>query len=105
MTRIDVRPAMENPKMTTSKSFRIDAPLDPQQVDETDMPWSLLNEARDPSVIREGALVIVGDVEDPLVARVVDFVELGHVTKVHFEILGNAYEVADLLESARHTSA
>lgn len=87
--------------MGFSESFRIDIPLDPQQIDETGLPWSLLDEADNSEVIREGALVIVGDEEDPLLARVVDLVGLGHATKVRFEILAGAYEVADLVGRTR----
>lgn len=43
--------------MTSPDDIRIDIPLDPQQVDETDFPWALLDQARDPALIRENALM------------------------------------------------
>jgi hypothetical protein len=50
----------------------IDLPLDLASEDETGLPWGLLDEAPDPSRIREGAWIIVGSVAAHAVAQVAD---------------------------------
>ena len=65
----------------------VDLPADVQQYDETGYVWSLREEARDPVLVVEGAIVVAGDDEDPFLARVVDIVPAGQVTKVHLEVL------------------
>ena len=57
--------------LTTTPEVEIDIPCDVQQVDETGLVWAFLDEARDPSVITEGAIVISADDVDPVLARVV----------------------------------
>lgn len=65
----------------------VDLPADVQQYDETGYVWALREEARDPSLVVEGAIVVAGDDEDPFLARVVDLQPKGTVTKVHLEVL------------------
>lgn len=65
----------------------VDLPADVQQYDETGLIWTLREEARDPALVMEGAIVVAGDEEDPFLARVVDVHPAGSVTKVHLEIL------------------
>ena len=50
--------------------IEIDIPCDVQDEDELGMPYALLSEARDPSRIVPGAIVITADEEDPVFARV-----------------------------------
>ena len=50
--------------------IEIDIPCDVQDEDELGMPYALLSEARDPSRILPGAIVITADAEDPVFARV-----------------------------------
>lgn len=54
---------------------QVDITCDLMDVDETDLVWTLLKEARDPSLIRPGAIVLAGDEDAPAVAEVVDIVE------------------------------
>jgi hypothetical protein len=50
--------------------IHVDIPCDVQDEDELGMPFALLSEARDPSCIVPGAIVITADEEDPVFARV-----------------------------------
>lgn len=75
-------------------------PIDPQQVDETGLPWALLSRASDPSLVVPGATLVVGCAPDPLVARVVDLQPLDDDHLVHVEILGSVSE----LEAAIHAA-
>ena len=53
----------------------IDIPCDPTQIDHTELPWAFLDESDHPERIVEGAIVITGDADDPVVARVVSLTE------------------------------
>lgn len=48
----------------------IDLPLDPQQVNESGWPWTLLDEAADPARARPGAVLVAGNPSDPVWVRV-----------------------------------
>lgn len=52
-------------------AIEVDIPCDVLQEDETGYVWAFLDEARDPSRIAEGAIVVSGDEVDPVFARVV----------------------------------
>ena len=67
--------------------IEVDIPCDPTQIDHTGMPWTFLDEAAHPDRIVEGAIVITGDAEDPVFARVASLTERPSGTKVHLEIL------------------
>ena len=73
--------------MASQTAVQIDIPCDVQQEDETGYVWAFLDEARDPSVITVGAIVIAADEEDPVLARVVSLTERPGGIKVHLEIL------------------
>jgi hypothetical protein len=73
--------------MDDDDAVLVDLPADVQQYDETGYVWTLREEARDPSLVVEGAIVVAGDDEDPFLARVVDVRPVGSVTKVHLEVL------------------
>ena len=63
-------------------------------------------EARDPSLITEGAIVIAADEVDPVVARVVRLTPEAGGTVVRLEILpGEPLEYVDALARARLLSA
>jgi hypothetical protein len=49
--------------------------------------WTFLDEARDPSIVTPGALVIAGDEDAPAVAVVVDLVPHPNGTVVHLDVL------------------
>ena len=57
--------------------IEIDIPCDVQDEDELGMPYALLSEARDPSRIVPGAIVITADAEDPVFARVHSLTQQG----------------------------
>ena len=87
--------------MVRSAPVQIDIPCDVQQVDNTGFVWAFLDEARDPSLIHEGAIVVSADETDPVVARVVDLVARGDRTIVHLEILpGDPLDYASALSRA-----
>jgi hypothetical protein len=84
----------------------VDIPCDVQQIDETGYVWTFLEEARDPSLITEGAIVITADEVDPVVAQVVSLTAEANGTVVRLEILpGEPLEYADALARARLLSA
>lgn len=81
---------------------KVDIPCDVQQVDDTGYVWAFLHEARDPSRIVPGAIVVAADEEDPVLARVVSLTERSNGTKVHLEILpGNPLEYVEALRRAQ----
>jgi hypothetical protein len=85
---------------------RVDLPADVQQYDETGHIWTLREEARDPSLVVEGAILVAGDSDDPFLARVVDVVPAGAVTKVHLEVLpGDPADYVAALRRAHLLSA
>ena len=85
---------------------QIDIPCDVQQIDATGYVWTLLDEARDPSVIAPEAIVISADEDEPVVARVVDLVPRGARTLVHLEILpGAPHDYVEALARAHLLSA
>jgi hypothetical protein len=60
--------------------------------DQTGYVWAFLDEARDPSVIVPGALVVAGDEDAPAVAVVVDLVDHPDGTIVHLDVLPGAVD-------------
>lgn len=52
-----------------ASNVEIDIPCDVQQVDGTGFVWTFLDEARDPTRITVGAIVVTGDEVDPVLAR------------------------------------
>ncbi len=92
--------------MTTAAKVQIDIPCDVQQVDETGSVWTFLDEARDPSVITEGAIVVSSDDLDPVLARVVKLTPHGARTLVHLQILpGDPLDYVDALARAHLLTA
>jgi len=60
--------------------------------DQTGYVWTFLDEARDPSLITPGALVVAGDEDAYAVAVVVDLVEHPNGTIVHLDVLPGAVD-------------
>ena len=84
----------------------VDIPCDVQQVDGTGFVWTFLDEARDPSRITIGAIVVSGDEVDPVMARVVSLTERPSGIKVHLQLLpGEPADYADALARAHLLSA
>jgi hypothetical protein len=71
---------------------QVDLPTDLQSVDETGYAWALLDEARDPSVVVPGMLVVAGDPDVAAMAEVVDIVDKAAVTVVHLALLPGLFE-------------
>lgn len=92
--------------MTKDGEVLIDIPCDVQQIDETGFVWTFLDEARDPSLITEGAIVIAADEVDPVIARVVSLTPEANGTVVRLEILpGDPMEYVEALARAHLLSA
>lgn len=70
----------------------VDIRADLNAEDQTGYVWAFLDEAREPSVIVPGALVVAGDEDAPAVAVVVDLVEHPNGTIVHLDVLPGAVE-------------
>lgn len=87
-------------------NVEVDIPCDVQQVDDTGFVWAFLDEARDPARIATGAIVVTGDEDDPVLARVVSLTERPSGTKVHLDLLpGDPTEYAEALTRAHLLSA
>ena len=72
---------------------RIDIPAaDLNDEDQTGLLWTFLDEAPDPSLIVQGAIVVVGDEHAPAVAEVVDIVAKPTGSVVHLRILPGLVE-------------
>jgi hypothetical protein len=81
--------------------YRVDITADLNDEDDTGLVWTFLDEARDPSAIVPGALVIAGDEDAAAVCQVVDLAEAGDGTIVHLRILpGLVDDYRDLVERA-----
>ena len=72
---------------TVSSAVVVDLEVDFHNEDETGYVWMWLSEARDPSTIAPGPILVVGHDDAIAMARVVDLVEHENGTIVHVEIL------------------
>lgn len=70
----------------------VDITADLHDEDETGYVWTFLDEARQPSLIRPGAIVLAGDDDAPAVAEVVDLVPKEAGTIVHLQILPGLFD-------------
>jgi hypothetical protein len=79
----------------------VDITADLNDEDETGFVWTFLDEARDPSVIVPGAIVVAGDADAPAVVEVVDIVSKSAGDVVHLRILpGDVEDYAALVRRA-----
>ena len=84
----------------------LDIPCDVQQVDSEGRPWAFLDEARDPDRIQVGAIVVTGDEQDPVLARVHALLPKPSGVKVSLELLpGDPVEYAEAIERAHLRTA
>ena len=82
-------------------SIQIALPADVNEIDHTGFVWTYLDQAPDASLVIPGGLIVAGDAEDPVMARVVDIVEGASTRKiVHLDVLGLADEFIEALELA-----
>ena len=72
--------------------IRVDIAADLNSEDETGYVWTFLDEARDPSIVTPGALVVAGDEDASAVALVVDLVPHPNGTIVHLDVLPGAVD-------------
>lgn len=70
----------------------VDIRADLNAEDQSGYVWAFLDEAREPSLITPGALVVAGDEDAPAVAVVVDLVEHPNGTIVHLDVLPGALD-------------
>ena len=86
--------------------IEVDIPCAPTQIDETGMPWTFLDETAHPERIVKDAIVITGDAEDPVFARVVSLTQRPTGIKVHLEILpGDPLEYVEAMRRSHLLSA
>ena len=86
-------------------SLKVILPADINRVDETGYVWTFLHEARDPSLIEPGALVVAGDEDAPAIAEVIDIVEKPAGKIVHLRILPGVIEDYEALLTRAVTPA
>lgn len=83
----------------------VDIACDLMDEDETGYVWTRLSDARDPSLVEPGAIVIAGDAEAPAVAEVIDIVDKPAGKVVHLRILPGAVKDYEALVRRAITSA
>lgn len=83
----------------------LDIPCDVQGRDQDDHLWAFLDEAARPDAVVLGHLVVTGDEEAPVVARVLDIVDRPGGRKVIMELVGDAAELLEALTRARVVAA
>ena len=76
----------------TEPAVMVDITCDLMDEDETGFVWTFLDEARDPSLIEPGAIVVAGDPDAPAVAEVVDIVDKPAGKVVHLRLLPGSLE-------------
>jgi hypothetical protein len=86
-------------------AVELDIPCDVQGRDEEGHLWAFLDEATRPETIIEGHLVVTGDDEDPVVARVIHILDRPGGRKVIMELVGDAGELVEALVRARVVAA
>jgi hypothetical protein len=67
--------------------YHVDISADLNDEDDTGYVWTFLDEARDPSQIKPGALVVAADEEAAAVCQVIDLAPAGDGTMVHLRLL------------------
>lgn len=85
--------------------MQLDIPCDVQGCDHEGHLWAFLDEATHPDVVVAGALVITGDEEAPVVARVLRIEDRPGGRMVVMDFVGTASEVERTLIRARTGSA
>ena len=82
----------------------VDLEVDFHSIDETGYLWTRLSDARDPSLIKPGVVLVVADGEALAMSRIVDHFEVDGKNFVHLEVLpGTVDDYIDYAE--RHVQA
>ncbi len=85
-----------------SEDIVVTIPADVQQIDDTGFVRAFLDEAVAPERVQVGALVVAGDADEPLLARVVDIVGGPRGRSiVHLDVVGIPEQAIDELRHAR----
>lgn len=85
--------------------LNVDIACDLMDEDETGYIWTFLRDARDPSLVEPGAIVLAGDADAPAVAEVIDIVDKPAGKVVHLRVLPGAVEDYEALIRRTITSA
>ncbi len=93
--------------MKGGNRIELDIPCDVQGRDLDGHLWAFLDEASQshPNAIAKGHLIVTGDEEDPVVARVLDVLDRPGGHKVVMELVGDAAELLEALVRARVVAA
>jgi hypothetical protein len=83
----------------------VDIARDLMNADETGYVWTFLRDARDPSLIEPGAIVVAGDPDAPAVAEVIEVVEKPAGQVVHLRLLPGSIMDYEALVRRAITSA
>ena len=86
-------------------AVELDIPCDVQGRDHEGHLWAFLDETNHRESITKGNLVVTGDDDDPVVARVLDVVDRPGGDKVIMELVGDASELLRALVRARVVAA
>jgi hypothetical protein len=78
--------------MRSAEMYRVDITADLNDEDHTGYVWTFLDEARDPSRIIPGAIVIAGGEETAAVCRVIGLAPAGDGVIVHLRLLPGLVE-------------
>ena len=85
--------------------IRVDITADLNDEDESGFVWTFLDEARDPTLIVPGAIIVAGDHDAPAVTEVVDVANKPAGTIVHLRLLPGAIEDYEALVRRAFTPA
>ena len=67
--------------------YHVDITADLNDEDGTGYVWTFLDEAREPSQIKPGTLVVAGDEDAAAICQVIDLTSAGDGTIVHLKLL------------------
>jgi hypothetical protein len=88
--------------VTEPSGVAVTLPADVQQIDQTGLVWSFLDQAEEPARVQPGALIVAGDPVEPFLARVVDIVAGPNGRSiVHLDVVGIPDQAIDELRHAR----
>lgn len=89
-----------------AKFVEVDLEVDFHSVDETGYVWTRLSDAREPSIVRPGGVLVIADGDALAMGRVVDLFEVDGTTFVHVDVLpgsiDNYLDYADRYAHATH---
>lgn len=88
--------------MIEEPAVRITLPADVAQIDHTGYVWTFLDRAAEPERVGPGALIVAGDAEEPVLARVVDIIGGPDGRQiVHIDVVGVPEQAIEELRHCR----